>query len=46
MLDWSAAQNYLKWRPVYDYKETIEELVSWFKEYAAQREKDENGIDI
>lgn len=46
MLDWSAALNYLKWRPVYEYKETIEELVSWFKEYADQKDKDEDKIDM
>ncbi|MFC1756237.1 CDP-glucose 4,6-dehydratase [Patescibacteria group bacterium] len=46
MLDWTAALNYLNWRPVYDYKETIEELVSWFKEYAKQKDENEKNIDM
>ncbi len=46
MLDWSAAHNYLKWRPVYNYQETMEEVVTWFKEYAKQKEANEDKIDM
>lgn len=46
MLDWSSAQSHLGWEPVYDYKETIEEVVSWFKEYVKQKDKDEDTVNM
>ena len=46
MLDWSRAKRALGWMPVYTYKESLKEIVEWYKEYKRQKDKDEDNIDM
>ena len=48
MLDWSSARKSLGWQPIYTYKESLKEIVDWFKEYKKQRDdlKDNTDIDM
>ena len=46
VLDCSAAKTYLKWKPVYDYKEALSEIVNWFKEYARQNSTSSDNINM
>lgn len=46
MLDCSAAAHNLKWRSIYNCKETLLEIVSWYKEYVRQAVSQSNAINM
>jgi len=46
MLDWSKAFRFLGWTPVYTYKESLKEIVDWYKEYKHQKDKDDTNVDM
>lgn len=46
MLDWASARKSLGWQPIYTYKESLKEIVDWYKEYHNQKTRDEENVDM
>jgi CDP-glucose 4,6-dehydratase len=46
MLDLSLAEQTLNWRPTYNFRDSISEIVTWFKEYQSQCKNDDKHINM